>query len=506
MLTAIACGQNTGCGRATAPVEDGLAPSMDAPKSQIDGRAKWLRDALLADNRDLLEREDALTRGKFIKMRATAYNYFRGTAAIYYRDMLTPGKLNIPSAYTTKDNAHTLLVGDPHPENYGSFRRANGQMVIDLNDFDGATYGPFYLDVRRLALGFYVMGQMAIDAKLFSPEDRQQLIKAVIAGYTEQILNAKKPIQQSFDPGQGQRQARAVFADLIRRAERDGKIKEELTEYTQINKNGQRTIKLGVVEASTDPLLFRDKIIKPKQPYINGIKNAHQRYTKTLIKNAPTGAPKSPASFKGFGRRLGAGVSSYPVERFYVIIEGPTTANEDDVLLEYKEILNPPALPGLTQLTNRRATNNAQRVVQYQRQLQFADDVDPWLGWINLNPISFRVRERTKYQKGVGVDRILEKLAENEWSKQDIFDYAHDAGRILARAHARAKTIHGKPGQQVIEQALKNKAQAFEKETLDAVNTYGPVTLDDYQRFIGLLEAHGTALGYRPIKPNTPTR
>lgn len=506
MLTAIACGQHAGCGRATSPVEDGLAPSMDAPNTKIDGRAKWLRDVLLADNRDLLEREDALTRGKFIKMRATPYNYFRGTAAIYYRDMLTPGKLNIPSAFTTKDNAHTLLVGDPHPENYGSFRRANGKMIIDLNDFDGATYGPFYLDVRRLALGFYIMGQMGIDAKRFTPEDRQTLIKAVIAGYTEQILNAKTPIQQSFDPGQGQTQARTVFADLIRRAERDGKIKEELTEYTQIDKNGQRSIKLGVVEKSTDPLLFRDKIVKPKPMYIKGIKNAYQDYTKTLTKTPPAGIPISQAAFKGFGRRLGAGVSSYPVERFYVIIEGPTNNADDDILLEYKEILNPAVLPGLTQLTNRRATNNAQRVVQYQRQLQFADDIDPWLGWIKLDPISFRVRERTKYQKGVGVDRILEKLSEDKWSKQDIFDYAHDAGRILARAHARTKTIHGKLGQQVIEQALTGKAQAFEKETLDAINTYGPVTLDDYQRFITLLEEHGTALGYRPIKPIIPTR
>ncbi|MBT9555155.1 MAG: DUF2252 family protein, partial [Myxococcales bacterium] len=44
------------------------------------------------------------------------------------------------------------LVGDPHVENVGSYLAAKGKLVLDWNDFDTACYGPYHVDVWRLAV------------------------------------------------------------------------------------------------------------------------------------------------------------------------------------------------------------------------------------------------------------------------------------------------------------------------------------------------------------------
>lgn len=478
-----------------------LSCADEPPSPQLDDRARWLRDRLLEDNRDLLEREPELTQGKLIKMASSPYNYFRGTAAIYLRDVDQAGPYAQPSSFISQGALKIALAGDPHPENYGTFRAPNDDLIIDLNDLDAATYGPYLLDVRRLALGFYMLGQAALEAELIAQPQRDQLVDAVSAGYVEQLLaleRGERGVTQRFPEAQpGPPPTHKIFADLLRRARRDGRAREELDEYTQLNAQGRRVMRYGVIEAAPDPRLYGDELIPTSPQEAQLIKDALARYPETLDALKPKPSPAQLA-IKGSGRRLGAGVSSYPVRRYYVLIEGPSAAQDDDLLLELKETLDVPLYQGIKLSPVRTHKTNAERVVAMQRQLQLSSVQDPWLGFSAIPPLSLRVRERTKYQKGVDLARILEELGEAKLSADDVRHLAYDAGAILAAAHARAKTLDGEQGLTVLgalfDEPSKDK---FIQENAAFISTYGPVTRQDHARLEALIEAYGPTLGYR---------
>lgn len=461
-----------------------------------DERAGWLRDRIIEDNRDLMERYTDLSVGKFKKMASGQYNYFRGTANIFIRDATQPGPHNIPTSYGSADASFVLLVGDPHPENIGSFRTADDKMVIDFNDFDAATYGPYHLDVRRLALGFDTLA--AMNPGSFDPTQRRALIDAVSAGYVnelEQITN-NQGVSFLYERREGERRARRILGDLLRRAERDGDVAEELLEYAP-EVDGERRMFYGVFEASEIDGVYRDVLFKPTDAQRALVEQCIQDYREHII--ASNELRKRPEAFeiKGISVRLGAGVSSYPVQRYYVLVEGPTGGNEDDLLLEAKEILDPLPIAGLQAFGLRKHASNGARVVAAQRELQHTDRNDPMLGWADTGVTSMRIRHRTKYQKGVDTGRIQEKLTEGDWNADDVIDLAGQAGQLLAMSHARAKTQSGKSSAAVISAAIGGDRDGFITETSEFVETYRELLADDYQRFQGALALYGDTLGYR---------
>src|SRR5262249_61980784 len=100
--------------------------------------------------------------GQLARMGEPPFGYFRGSAPQMMRDMLEPGGAAVQSfRFTDTEVEDVALVGDPHPENVGGYRTADGTITIDFNDFDAASYGPFELDGRRLAVGFWVAGAQA---------------------------------------------------------------------------------------------------------------------------------------------------------------------------------------------------------------------------------------------------------------------------------------------------------------------------------------------------------
>ncbi len=470
---------------------DALAP----PDAEF-ARRSWLRDALIQDNRDLLERTPDATAAKLRKMASTPYNYFRGTAAIYWRDQLEPRASRAPTNHSTGASNLTLLVGDPHPENIGSFLGGDGRMHIEFNDFDASTYGPYHLDVRRLALGFYVLAHASDDLR----PDARAIARAVATGYAAEVSSQSEGDGETsftWERGEGTTGAGVILGDLIRRAERDGDIAEELLEYAPLV-DGERAMFYGTLEASEVEGVVRDQTDPPTPDEDVLIARVVDAYFGTIAPS--TDAGRETVRIKGASRRLGAGVSSYPVRRFYVLTEGRTESADDDLLLELKETLDPPPLGRLVTLGVRDHESNAERVVAHQRLLQARADQDPWLGWARLGPLSFRVRHRTKYQKGVDAARIAEEVAGGEYGVDAVVELATQAGRLLAASHARAPLANGRDALPSLAAAL-DEGDAFADETAEFAQDYGERTLTDYALFQDLLDEHGFDLGYRPSRP-----
>ena len=506
VLSLLACSSIPGCSNADPQASgDVTLPDGISTRLASDDRAGWLRDRTIEDNRDLLERYRPLTEGKFRKMASSPYNYFRGTANIYLRDMTQPGFHAFPTSYGTPESSHVLLVGDPHPENIGTFRTSDDRMAIDFNDFDGSTYGSYHLDVRRLALGFYVLGEL--NAEVLSPEQRAAMVRGVVQGYVDEIARQSAGEETSFvyERGLGQRQAGVILGDLIRRAERDGDIREELDEYAPLADDRQsRHMFYGVFEESDVDGVIRDELVEPTQEERARVEQWMRAYPSTLVNKELVAGGEDALHIKGVSRRLGAGVSSYPVQRYYVLTEGESESLEDDLLLEIKEILDPPPLDGLPAFGLREFGSNGERVVRAQRALQHTDANDPLLGWStpsDASPLSVRIRHRTKYQKGVDVARISEELADGEITPEDVIELATRSGILLAASHARTKTLQGKPALEVIDAALSKDMAGFVDESTSFVEAYGPSTLEDFDRFRAMVILHGTTLGYRFDRP-----
>jgi hypothetical protein len=364
-------------------------------------------------------------------------------------------------------------VGDPHPENVGSYLPSDGAPTVDCNDFDGSRRGPYHFDVRRLALGFWVAGA-AIE---LPDEQRRQMARAAARGYVEQIAETGEyriERNSGFGP---------VVDDLIRRAVRDGNIGEALDEYTVL-RGGDRSMFFGTVEEPEVDGVVGDEVTEVPDDERRLLERLLDDYWSSVVD-----PPAPPARrILGMSRRLGAGVSSYSLLRWYVLVEGSTEAPDDDVLLEVKEIVDPPALGMIARRPRKQYRVNAHRVVDNQRTLQVTETNDPLLGWAADGQHSFRVRTRTKYQKNVGVDRLGEDLGA-EWDEDDLVFHAEVSGRLLAATHRRGSPAAADAIAELVD-------SGFVDETTGFAVDYGRQLLDDHDRFNTLIAEEGALLGF----------
>ncbi len=460
-------------------------------------RAGWLQTTLVEDNQAIIARDPALMRGKFAKMASSPYYFFRGTSAQFYRDLTDAGVPYARTAFASAPASAVLLVGDPHPENIGTFLGADGRMDVEFNDFEGARYGPFHFDVRRLAVGWGVaaetIGPTLLEQTVDGLDARTALIKAVAQGYVDEIdelADGQAPLR--IDPDH----AGPIVADLAKRARKDGDKREALQDYTRVE-NGARHLYFGVVDPPQVDGVINDEMVAVPARQRRMIEGLLAQYPVTLVYSQGL---ENYFKIKGIARRLGGGVASYALMRFYVLVEGPSASPDDDRLLEVKETRDTPAIPDLAAFPSRQFANNSQRAVYAQRTMQLDDQEDPLLGWAAIGAESFKVRERTKYQKGLGVDDFAKGLSKGDWQPADLVALARLTGALLARSHARAPRRDGGDALAAIAEQLHGREQDFVDETTRFADAYTDQVMRDFATFNDLLDSQGPLLGAGPTR------
>jgi len=491
---------------------------MSASPDGLDNRALWLQNTLIEDHYTLLVRTPSQVEGKFAKMADNPYNFFRGTVPQYYRDVTQPSEGFAPTNYGSAQAAYILLVGDPHPENIGTYFPADGALTLDFNDFDGSRYGPFHFDVRRLALGFYVATTLAIDAGFADDAIRQLAVTRVVEGYVAELdgqARGEAPLRVTYQGGFG-----TIIDDLMRRALRDGPIFRELSDSSCVYQNNP-----GCPPNTRCLVLFDPAPPLPETGFYEGVElnacgtgfsefdvvvplnDEETRLVTEIAARYPTStvAYQNPASrnltdrdlaftLKSAGRRLGGGVSSYPLYRFYLLFEGPTTSQDDDWLIEVRETQDGAFIPGLPQFPPRLYRNNAERVIDVSRRLHTTPTNDTLAGWASLGAFSFRARHRTRYQRSFSTGRMLRELASGDFAPEDLPAFAFIAGRLLARSHTNAPTQQNDDALSVIRDAIGGDNAGFASETLTFALSYGPVIIEDHQRLQQLRAIEGPLL------------
>jgi Uncharacterized protein conserved in bacteria (DUF2252) len=88
---------------------------------------------------------------RYARMKADAFAFLRGAAAIMARDL----------ASCPVTGLRLQACGDCHLANFGAYTTPEGTPVFDVNDFDETLPAPFEWDVKRLAASLAVASRVA---------------------------------------------------------------------------------------------------------------------------------------------------------------------------------------------------------------------------------------------------------------------------------------------------------------------------------------------------------
>lgn len=249
---------------------------------------------------------------KMATMSLSAYNFYRGTDHIFFRDMLT----RPASAYATSQTGYTWIGGDTHLGNFDASRDSGGKAVFKVSDFDEGYLGQYVWDLRRLAASMVLAGR----ENGLTDSDIRIAIDTMTGAYADKMTDFKgSSAELAFQLTPGN--TTGAVDDTIVKA--DGKSRSSLlSKYTQLNGSArvfQNLSNLVPVSAAT----YSD-ISNAMAAYVNSIA-ASKRYAATYY------------AVKDIRRKLGSGVGSLGKLRYYVLIQGPSSATTDDVILEMKQ-------------------------------------------------------------------------------------------------------------------------------------------------------------------------
>jgi uncharacterized protein (DUF2252 family) len=343
---------------------------------------------------------------RYDRMRASAFAFFRGSAAIMAADL----------ADTPVTGLWVQACGDCHLANFGTFASPEGTPVFDVNDFDETLPAPFEWDIKRLATSF------AVDALSRDMGDKaaRYLAAAAVEAYRRHMQELAR-----LDPLASWR-SRVDVAFVL------GGIADEKLRARELKRLHTAT---EASHAGYPGLIERVKgqwQIKEKPPLIVPLSgqrdNTHEIVARTAFESYKLSLPEerrilldryelADVAFKVVGVRS---VGTFCAIGLFV------TRDDQTLLLQLKEArtsaLAPFAGPSLYQ-------NQGQRVVVGQRIMQTVPDI--FLGWTED-----RGDDQHCYIRQLKDSRLA--LIGSDLAEGALPYHATLCGVTLARAHARS--------------------------------------------------------------------
>jgi uncharacterized protein (DUF2252 family) len=477
--------------RARLLLASGFAVLVVGCDRSDDARSAELVNVIVGADEALIRARPELCAGKYRRMAADPYAFFRGSLALWLHDLRLDTEGAARSAYAL-DGPLPLALGDPHPENFGVLEAGDGTLALEPNDFDAADRAPYLNDVRRLTIG------LALAARLSNPDDAEaagaasaaarEIARSAAASYATEIAafagGAPRPRYDASGGG-------AFIADLFDRAEEDLESREELEELTEVE-DGLRRLRRGVIDAAEPTAGLADL---PDVAW-QALPQALADYRRTLLE---------PPDASWFGivdaaRDFGSGVASWPRVRALILVRGESDAVEDDVVLEIKELpdsgvagLYPPGV---------HADSPQARVLATSRAAWSRPDGERLWGTTRWMGLPAQVRREAEAHKTVRVDR----MEDAEGTPQALIALAARLGALLARVHASGVEPDGDTGAAAaIAERIGADGAAFAAEQADLSVRYAALVVADWQRFGAALAALGPLLGVEVQAGDSPS-
>jgi uncharacterized protein (DUF2252 family) len=373
------------------------------------------------------------------------------------------------SAYTTAKTGYTWIGGDTHIGNFGAWQDSGGNHVFSVDDFDEGYLGQYVWDLRRMATSMVLAGR----ANGLADSDIRDAIKTFVGAYVDSISDFKGSSGElDFMLVKGN--TTGVVDDTIGDSQDDSRS-DLLTKYTQVT-GGTRVFqnlsgKLVAVSGGT-----YSAIAGAMNGYINSIASS-KRHSASYY------------AVKDIHQKLGSGVGSLGKLRYYVLIEGPSSSNSDDVVLELKQEL--PSVVAEADNGQLPAAgygyHEGERVAMTAKAQTLNADV--LIGYTTIAGADYYVHEKSPYQEDFDFTQL---------TSAGKFDTAAAyLGQALASAHAIAdqdydSSICSYSIDKQVTDAVTSKS-GLENEIADFGFSYADQVSLDWQGFVAAYDA-GTPL------------
>lgn len=423
-------------------------------------RQQFIIDTFVDCFGGLMKVDPEAFRGKFRKMAATAFAFYRGSAGLFYADMSREG-----DPFSNEQTSRVWIQGDLHAENFGTYMNSQGTFVFDVNDFDEAYVGPFTWDIKRLVASLALLGYQ----KAISDEEIRRMIETLARSYVATVASfARSEYTQNFALTLANTDGKLL--DVLRAARLDTRI--GLLDQNTIVESYERRF---AINSQTRPV---DGLTRQK------VEEAFTGYLQTI----PTGKRFGGLSYriKDIVVRRGVGIGSAGLPSFNILVEGPTQALENDIIIYMKQaqvaspsrVITDPNIKGYFE-------HDGHRTVVSQRALQAY--ADPWLGYTTYEGVGQLVAEVSPYSGDLEWDNINEL--------DDILHLLDFLGRAVAKIHCISDTDSDQTlvpfsTDKAIHGVLSGREDEFVRTMVDFGQGYGELVRDDYRLFIDAFRNH----------------
>jgi uncharacterized protein (DUF2252 family) len=398
---------------------------------------------------------------KMDKMALSPFIFYRGTAHLFYEDMKQLGQ----SSFINAANSKTWINGDIHIQNVGAFKNAAGKVVFDATDFDEGYWGPYVWDIRRMAVSIL----LAAKENGIKSNSQQTLVNEFVDAYLSKVSDFRGNDSET--------------TDTLHLSNTKGEVKNTL-QASLSQSRSDFLAKYTVVSGSKRVFLTSAELAQLDTISYNNIKAAVAAYVNTIASSKRFNP--SYYSVKDIRIKLGSGVGSLGRYRIYVLVEGPSSAHTDDVVLQLKQETASSvsiALPG-NMPAGVFGEHEGQRAALSMKAALTHTDV--LAGWTTINGAPYFVREKSPYE----ADFDSKKLTNYSDFSDAVKLVAHVVAKIhtLADKDYDANLIPYSIDKEIDETAGSNKS-GFKLEVLNFALDYAKQVELDYQSFLKAYKA-----------------
>ena len=364
-------------------------------------RSTLIVDTLIEAFEPLMQADPGAFRGKFRKMAADPFAFYRGSACVFYADMAATR-----DRYADERTSRVWIHGDLHAENFGTYMNSEGLLVFDVNDFDEAYLGHFSWDLRRFVASLALMGWQ----KALPDEEIRSLATGYLQAYVDQVgYYVDDPNDDSFALGLDNTEG--AIHQVLRSARLSTRVAllDSLTEVTDYERRFKRTS--AVRELSKTE---RRKVEAAFRRYLKTIPDAKREHHDVFY------------DVKDVVGKMGFGIGSAGLPAYNVLIEGYNQALENDIVLTMKQgnIAAPSRIVD-DQRVRDFFDHDGHRTVVSQRALQV--HTDPFLGHTTVDGTGYVVSELSPYEADLDWADITEP--------EEIARVLNALGRATAKVH-----------------------------------------------------------------------
>jgi uncharacterized protein (DUF2252 family) len=337
------------------------------------------------------------------RMITSPYGFLRGTAIVMIDDVS-----RLPAT-----GIMPVICGDAHLGNFGFYASPEGELVIDLNDFDEAHPGCWEWDLRRLVASIHVAGR-----ENGATEDQcSDAVRACVAAYRAEVrFLAEQPLMmRSYNRLDVERLHETATEKTLRK-----EIKRSAARARR--RTSDRTLPKLTEEKGGERRIIEDP------PVVTGVTGEeHEAVASALDGYLETLAPHWRRVVGGYTvvdiAHKVVGVGSVGLRAYVALLEGSTP---DDVLFLQLKQARRSVIARYVHGDSAWHAHQGQRVVEYQQALQTVSD--PLLGWADVAGQTFYVRQFRNSKGTVPLDGL---------DAAALTDYAGIVGHLLAKGHAR---------------------------------------------------------------------